>query len=127
MKTLLAPRHDTPHDSPPARRHLLVIRDAGSSWAAKLVAVEFEAIYAVSHPGWTRLYGFGIFGGSNGFWRTDVLARSRMHGTMLTEDIDSTLRALPEGARSHRHLPGTGTDNAEVSVESAVPLGPGLA
>lgn len=76
-----------------------VIRIGDSSWAAKLVAVEFESIYAVSHPGRTRLYGFGVFGGSNGFWRTDLLARTRMHGSMLTEDIDSTLRALNEGAR----------------------------
>ncbi|MFJ9852734.1 glycosyltransferase [Streptomyces sp. NPDC101150] len=76
-----------------------VIRNGDGSRVAELVAVEFEAIYAVSHPGRTRLYGFGVFGGSNGFWRTDLLARTRMHGSMLTEDIDSTLRALSEGAR----------------------------
>ncbi|MFH8568225.1 glycosyltransferase [Streptomyces sp. NPDC017993] len=76
-----------------------VVRNGDSSRVAELVAVEFEAIYAVSHPGRTRLYGFGVFGGSNGFWRTDLLARTRMHGSMLTEDIDSTLRALGEGAR----------------------------
>ncbi|MGP4000724.1 glycosyltransferase [Streptomyces sp. 8N706] len=76
-----------------------VIRNGDSSWVSKLVGVEFETIYAVSHPGRTRLYGFGVFGGSNGFWRTDLLARTRMHGSMLTEDIDSTLRALSEGAR----------------------------
>ncbi|MFD8396662.1 glycosyltransferase, partial [Streptomyces sp. NPDC059680] len=76
-----------------------VIRNGDASWVAGLVAVEFEAIYAVSHPGRTRLYGFGIFGGSNGFWRADVLARTRMRGSMLTEDIDSTMRALCQGAR----------------------------
>lgn len=76
-----------------------VVRNGDSSWVAKTVGVEFESIYAVSHPGRTRLYGFGVFGGSNGFWRTDLLARTRMHGSMLTEDIDSTMRALHEGAR----------------------------
>ncbi|MCK7625512.1 glycosyltransferase [Streptomyces sp. RS10V-4] len=76
-----------------------VVRNGDSSRTARLVAVEFEAIYAVSHPGRTRLHGFGVFGGSNGFWRTDLLARTRMHGSMLTEDIDSTLRALTTGAR----------------------------
>ncbi len=45
------------------------------------------------------MYCFGVFAGSNSFWRTDLLARTRMHGSMLTEDIDSTLRALGEGAR----------------------------
>ncbi|MGW8377198.1 glycosyltransferase [Streptomyces sp. ODS28] len=76
-----------------------LIRNGDSSRVARLVGVEFETIYAVSHPGRTRLYGFGVFGGSNGFWRTDLLARTRMHGSMLTEDIDSTMRALHEGAR----------------------------
>ncbi|MDO0932872.1 glycosyltransferase [Streptomyces sp. DG2A-72] len=76
-----------------------VIRNGDGSWVARQVAAEFEAIYAVSHPGRARMYGFGIFGGSNGFWRTDILARTRMHGSMLTEDIDSTLRALTQGAR----------------------------
>lgn len=89
-----------------------VIRNGDSSWVSKLVAVEFETIYAVSHPGRTRLYGFGVFGGSNGFWRTDVLARTRMHGSMLTEDIDSTMRALGDGAR-------IGVDRSLVSRELA--------
>ncbi|GHH86076.1 hypothetical protein GCM10018793_56610 [Streptomyces sulfonofaciens] len=76
-----------------------VIRNGDSSLVASLVAVEFESIYAVSHPGRTRMYDFGVFGGSNGFWRADLLARIRMHGSMLTEDIDSSLRALEDGVR----------------------------
>jgi DNA-binding response OmpR family regulator/cellulose synthase/poly-beta-1,6-N-acetylglucosamine synthase-like glycosyltransferase len=76
-----------------------VIRNGEASWIARTVAVEFEAIYAVSHPGRTRLHGFGIFGGSNGYWRTDALRESRMQGTMLTEDIDSSMRALLRGRR----------------------------
>ncbi|WP_433334303.1 glycosyltransferase [Spirillospora sp. CA-294931] len=76
-----------------------VARNGDSSWVARMVAVEFEAIYAVSHPGRTRMFGFGLFGGSNGFWRTGLLASTRMHGSMLTEDIDSTMRALDAGAR----------------------------
>ncbi|GAB2819636.1 glycosyltransferase [Streptomyces daliensis] len=95
-----------------------VVRNGDSSWVSRLVGVEFEAIYAVSHPGRTRLYGFGVFGGSNGFWRTDLLARTRMHGSMLTEDIDSTMRALGEGAR-------IATDRTLVSRELApTMLGP---
>ncbi|MGP3966580.1 glycosyltransferase [Streptomyces sp. 6N223] len=76
-----------------------LVRNGDASWVARMVAVEFEAIYAVSHPGRTRMYGFGVFGGSNGYWRTDVLARIRMHGSMLTEDIDATMRGLTAGAR----------------------------
>jgi cellulose synthase/poly-beta-1,6-N-acetylglucosamine synthase-like glycosyltransferase/GGDEF domain-containing protein len=73
------------------------IRNGAASWVAKMVAIEFEQIYAVSHPGRARLHGFGIFGGSNGYWRTGLLRELRMHGFMLTEDIDSSLRAVVGG------------------------------
>ena len=76
-----------------------VVRNGDASWVARTVAVEFEAIYAVSHPGRARLHGFGVFGGSNGYWRTDRLRAIRMHGFMLTEDIDSSLRMVEEGGR----------------------------
>jgi cellulose synthase/poly-beta-1,6-N-acetylglucosamine synthase-like glycosyltransferase/GGDEF domain-containing protein len=85
-------------DSEIVQGHCLV-RNGDSSWVARMVAVEFEAIYAVSHPGRTRLYGFGIFGGSNGYWRTDLLRKTRMHGFMLTEDIDSSMRVTESGNR----------------------------
>ena len=75
------------------------IRNGDESWVARMVAVEFEQIYAVSHPGRARLHGFGIFGGSNGFWRTSALHQTRMRVSMLTEDIDSSIRALEGGFR----------------------------
>ncbi len=74
-----------------------LVRNHDSSFIARMVAVEFEAIYAVSHPGRTRLYGFGIFGGSNGFWKTELLRQTRMHGFMMTEDIDSSMRVTEDG------------------------------
>lgn len=76
-----------------------VIRNGDASWVAKMTAVEFEAIYAVAHPGRARMHGFGLFGGSNGYWRTDVLREIRFHGSMLTEDIDSSLRVIESGRR----------------------------
>jgi CheY-like chemotaxis protein/cellulose synthase/poly-beta-1,6-N-acetylglucosamine synthase-like glycosyltransferase len=76
-----------------------LIRNGDASWVAKMTAVEFEGIYSVSHPGRARLHGFGIFGGSNGYWKTDLLRQTRMHGFMLTEDIDSSLRVIEEGYR----------------------------
>jgi cellulose synthase/poly-beta-1,6-N-acetylglucosamine synthase-like glycosyltransferase len=74
-----------------------VVRNGDASWVARLVAVEFETIYAVSHPGRARLHGFGIFGGSNGYWRRDALRQIRLHKFMLTEDIDSSMRSLRSG------------------------------
>lgn len=76
-----------------------LVRNGAASWISKLIAVEFEAIYAVSHPGRARLYQFGIFGGSNGYWKTNLLRAMRMRRFMLTEDIDSSLRAVMQGKK----------------------------
>jgi hypothetical protein len=75
------------------------VRNGGDSWVSRLVAAEFETIYAVSHPGRARLHGFGIFGGSNGYWRREALEGTRLRSFMLTEDIDSSLRVLRGGGR----------------------------
>jgi cellulose synthase/poly-beta-1,6-N-acetylglucosamine synthase-like glycosyltransferase/DNA-binding response OmpR family regulator len=76
-----------------------VVRNGQSGFLQRLVTSEFEAIYAVAHPGRARVHGFGIFGGSNGYWRTPVLRRTRMRGFMLTEDIDSSMRVIAAGGR----------------------------
>lgn len=76
-----------------------VIRNGEESALAKLVAVEFEQVYAVSHPGRATLHGFGIFGGSNGFWRAAALERIRLRGSFLTEDIEASMRVLAAGGR----------------------------
>ncbi|HEU5036343.1 MAG TPA: glycosyltransferase family 2 protein [Nocardioides sp.] len=76
-----------------------VIRNGTDSALAKLVAVEFEQIYAVAHPGRSALFGFGIFGGSNGYWRMDALERIRLRGSFLTEDIEASVRVLEAGGR----------------------------
>jgi cellulose synthase/poly-beta-1,6-N-acetylglucosamine synthase-like glycosyltransferase/CheY-like chemotaxis protein len=76
-----------------------LVRNGDASWVARLVAVEFESFYTVSHPGRARLHGFGIFGGSNGYWKTEWLRRIRMRGWMLTEDIDSSMRVVAEGGK----------------------------
>ena len=74
-----------------------VVRNGDASWVSRTVAVEFEAIYAVSHPGRTQLHAFGVFGGSNGYWKTDLLRQTKMRGFMLTEDIDSSMRVIETG------------------------------
>ena len=74
-----------------------VVRNGDASWVARMIAVEFEVIYGVSHPGRAKLHGFGIFGGSNGYWRTELLRQTRFRGSMLTEDIDSALRVVEAG------------------------------
>lgn len=74
-----------------------VVRNGEDGFWPQLVATEFESIYAVSHPGRRRVHDFGIFGGSNGFWKTSLLKQVRLRGFMLTEDIDSSLRVIENG------------------------------
>jgi cellulose synthase/poly-beta-1,6-N-acetylglucosamine synthase-like glycosyltransferase/GGDEF domain-containing protein len=76
-----------------------VVRNGDDGTLQRFVAAEFEAMYAVSHPGRARLHGFGIFGGSNGYWRTPVLRLTRLRSFMLTEDIDSSMRILAAGGK----------------------------
>jgi len=76
-----------------------VVFNAKVSWLSSMIAVEFDKIYAVSHPGRAALMGFGLFTGSNGFWRAALLRDLKMDGSILTEDIDSSLRALSRGCK----------------------------
>lgn len=76
-----------------------VIRNGPDSALAKLVAVEFEQIYAVAHPGRASLHGFGIFGGSNGYWTASALRKIRLRGSFLTEDIEASMRVLARGGQ----------------------------
>jgi len=75
-----------------------LVRNHDASFVARMVAVEFEAIYAVSQPGRTRLSGFGVFGGSTGYWKPELLRQTRMRGFMMTEDIDSSMRVTEKGS-----------------------------
>jgi cellulose synthase/poly-beta-1,6-N-acetylglucosamine synthase-like glycosyltransferase len=74
-------------------------RNGDETWLARMIAVEFESIYAVAHPGRAKLHRFGVFGGSNGYWKTDLLHETRMRGSMLTEDIDSSMRTVERGLK----------------------------
>ena len=64
---------------------------------SKIISVEFEDMYCVAHQGRLKMFNLGIFGGSNGYWKADVLKRVKMDGSMLTEDIDSSIRSTLAG------------------------------
>lgn len=65
----------------------------------RLVAIEFEQMYAVSHHARSMLVDTAIFGGANGWWRTSVLQQIGMDPRMLTEDIESAVRSIEAGNR----------------------------
>lgn len=95
-----------------------IIYNSRDSWLTRLIAIEFDKIYAVSHPGRAIMMDFGLFcgksesfphgrrsnadvvEGSNGYWRAEVLKAHKMHGEMLTEDIDSALRAVEKNVKA---------------------------
>ncbi len=89
-----------------------VVRNSETNFLTKMIAVEFEVTYGVCHAARSLFVDTGIFGGSNGYWKTDVLREIRFDATMLTEDIDATSRALLAG---HRIL----NDRSIVSTELA--------
>nr|POF21100.1 putative glycosyltransferase ydam [Quercus suber] len=74
-----------------------IVYNTNESWYAKMIAIEFDKIYAISHPGRQRAFGFGLFCGSNGYWKADLLMGHKMDSSMLVEDIDSALRAYAKG------------------------------
>ncbi|CAI5963344.1 unnamed protein product [Closterium sp. NIES-64] len=76
-----------------------IVRNGEDNLVAKLVAVEFETIYGIGHPGSAAVHNFGFFGGSNGFWKSGLLAQIGMDAAMLTEDIDSSIRVLLAGGK----------------------------
>ncbi|HEX9696575.1 MAG TPA: glycosyltransferase family 2 protein [Actinomycetota bacterium] len=76
-----------------------VVRNQRQNLLTRLVSVEFEQIYGISHTGRSLSVDTAIFGGTNGYWRTSVLKEIGMDSRMLTEDIDSSIRALLGGYR----------------------------
>ncbi|KAF2792670.1 glycosyltransferase family 2 protein [Melanomma pulvis-pyrius CBS 109.77] len=81
-----------------------VVFNSEDTFLTSMIAVEFDKIYAVSHPGRAAMWGFGLFCGSNGYWRTSLLRELKMDGDMLTEDIDSALRAFSRGSKTVHDL-----------------------
>lgn len=76
-----------------------VVRNPNDSVVSKLVSIEFEQIYGLAHAGRSLLMDTAIFGGANGWWRTAVLRQLGFDKSMLTEDIDVSMRAMLSGYR----------------------------
>ncbi|CAD6446012.1 3f34c605-432e-4322-94d1-98aa958e5afc [Sclerotinia trifoliorum] len=81
-----------------------IVFNSAASFLTSLISIEFDKIYAVSHPGRATIWGFGLFTGSNGYWRTSLLREMKMDGSMLTEDIDSALRVVARGGNTIHDL-----------------------
>lgn len=95
-----------------------IIFNSSEAFLASMIAVEFDKIYAVSHPGRAAIWGFGLFCGSNGYWRSSVLRDLKMDGDMLTEDIDSALRAFSRGCKAVHDLNVTSFELAPTTLSA---------
>ncbi|MFA6129950.1 MAG: glycosyltransferase family 2 protein [Candidatus Omnitrophota bacterium] len=73
------------------------IRNGRKSAVSALVEIEFEAIYGVSHYAKSRIFDSTLFGGTNGYWRSSIIKKIKFDPGRLTEDIDTTLRAILQG------------------------------
>ena len=95
-----------------------VVFNADSAFLAAMIAVEFDKIYAVSHPGRAEMFGFGLFCGSNGYWKASLLRELKMDSSMMTEDIDSALRAFGRGAKVVHDYNVTSYELAPVTLQA---------
>jgi cellulose synthase/poly-beta-1,6-N-acetylglucosamine synthase-like glycosyltransferase len=95
-----------------------VILNTDENVMTAMIGIEFDKIYAVSHPGRAEMFHFGLFCGSNGYWRTPLLRALKMDESMLTEDIDSALRAFGGGAKAVHDLNVTSFELAPVSMSA---------
>jgi cellulose synthase/poly-beta-1,6-N-acetylglucosamine synthase-like glycosyltransferase len=73
------------------------IRNGRINPISALVEVEFEAIYGISHYAKSKLFDSALFGGTNGYWRSSTVKELKFDPQRLTEDIDTTLRAILKG------------------------------
>ncbi|CRG83014.1 putative mannan synthase 3 [Talaromyces islandicus] len=95
-----------------------VVLNANDNLMTSMIGVEFDKIYAVSHPGRAAMFKFGLFCGSNGYWRTSLLRELKMDDSMLTEDIDSALRAFGSGAYAVHDINVTSFELAPVTMSA---------
>ncbi|KAJ4370386.1 hypothetical protein N0V83_004904 [Neocucurbitaria cava] len=95
-----------------------IVFNSNDTFLTSMIAVEFDKIYAVSHPGRSTMWGFGLFCGSNGYWRTSLLREMKMDSSMLTEDIDSALRAFSRGCKTVHDLNVTSYELAPTTVSA---------
>lgn len=73
------------------------IRNGRDSVVSGIVEIEFEGIYGIAHYAKSLLFDAALFGGSNGYWKSSVIKELGFNTDVLTEDIETTLRATLKG------------------------------
>ncbi len=94
------------------------IYNVQETWVTRILGAEFDNIYGMFHAGRASLQGYGVFGGSNGHWSASLLRSLRFDHTMLTEDIDSSIRAIISRALIVYDLRVTSYEQAPTTVRA---------
>jgi len=74
-----------------------MIRDEDFGLVESLVKYNFDIMYGVHHKARRIMWDFAVFGGTNGYWKTEIIKDIKFDENFLTEDIDSTLRTILQG------------------------------
>jgi cellulose synthase/poly-beta-1,6-N-acetylglucosamine synthase-like glycosyltransferase len=74
-----------------------VVRNGEVSWVTRLVAVDYEGTQAVADPGGAGLHGFGVFGGSNVYWRVGALREIGSQRLMPPKEIEMSRHSSQGG------------------------------
>ncbi len=75
------------------------VRNGNESIISGTVEVEFEVIYGIQHASKSVIFDSTLFGGTNGYWKAQVIKKVGFREDMLTEDIDGTLRGILQGVK----------------------------
>ena len=90
------------------------IRSNSPGFFDTAVSLNFALMYSVCHNFRDYVFGYALFGGSNGYWKKDAIRALKFDPEMLTEDIDCAVRALNAGYKGKY-------DDEIVSTEEAPP------
>lgn len=73
------------------------VRSSEGNFFDTAVGLNFSLMYSVCHRVRDAVFDYALFGGSNGYWKSGALLSLGFDKTMLTEDIDCSVRALISG------------------------------
>lgn len=76
-----------------------VIRSDTYTLLETWVVFNYELMYTLQHKSRHVLWGYALFGGTNGYFKKEVIKDLKFREDMLTEDIDCACRAITKGYR----------------------------
>lgn len=89
-----------------------------TSLLSYIVSMNFDLMYCIQHQFRKVVFDIGIFGGSDGFWKRDVLSLIKFNPSMLTEDINCTVEAIKMGYKGTYDVRMVSTEESPPSLKA---------